>query len=157
MSPARSSQHPSAADAHLRTLTRDFGSRLLDAARGSAGPRALPKTSMPPEGSSSGTLYTAAYSGRPVVGIPMQPEQQYNIDILVRHGSAIRLSRRHFREEALLGAIETILGDYERYRARAEALARRLPVIDGAQRGAERIKAIAIEHLGDEKTHLRVG
>jgi UDP:flavonoid glycosyltransferase YjiC (YdhE family) len=46
-----------------------------------------------------GTFYTAAYSGRPVVGIPMQPEQQYNIDILVRSGSAIRLSKRHFREE----------------------------------------------------------
>jgi UDP-N-acetylglucosamine:LPS N-acetylglucosamine transferase len=82
----------------------------------------------------------------------MQPEQQYNIDILVRHGSAIRLSKRHFREEALLGAIETILADYERYRASAEALARRLPVIDGARRGAERIKAIAIECLGDEKS-----
>jgi UDP:flavonoid glycosyltransferase YjiC (YdhE family) len=94
-----------------------------------------------------GTFYTAAYSGRPVVGIPMQPEQQYNIDILVRNGSAIRLSKRHFREEDLLAAIETILGDYGRYRASAEALAQRLPRVDGAQRGAERIRAIAIECL----------
>jgi UDP:flavonoid glycosyltransferase YjiC (YdhE family) len=92
-----------------------------------------------------GTFYTAAYSGRPVVGIPMQFEQQYNIDILVRHGSAIRLSKRNFREADLLVAIETILGDYRRYRANAEALAQRLPAVDGAQRGAERIKAIAIE------------
>jgi UDP:flavonoid glycosyltransferase YjiC (YdhE family) len=98
-----------------------------------------------------GTSYTAAYSGRPVIGIPMQPEQQYNIDILVRSGSAIRLSRRHFREEALVRAIDTILADYDRYRTRAEALAKRLPVIDGALRGAERIKAIAIEHLGDAR------
>ncbi len=103
-----------------------------------------------------GTFYTAAYSGRPVIGIPMQPEQQYNIDILVRHGSAIRLSKRHFREEALLGAVETILGEYERYRSRAEALARRLPVVDGAQRGAERIKAIAIECVGGSKSDLPV-
>jgi UDP:flavonoid glycosyltransferase YjiC (YdhE family) len=93
-----------------------------------------------------GTFYTAAYSGRPVVGIPMQPEQQYNIDILVRNGSAIRLSKRHFREEELLAAIERILASYDAYRDRAEALARRLPMIDGAQRGAERIKAIAIEN-----------
>jgi UDP:flavonoid glycosyltransferase YjiC (YdhE family) len=98
-----------------------------------------------------GTFYTAAYSGKPVVGIPMQPEQQYNIDILVRHGSAIRLSKRHFREEALLGVIETILADYDSYRARAEALARRLPVVDGARRGAERIRTIAIGCLGDGK------
>ena len=92
-----------------------------------------------------GTFYTAAYSGRPVVGIPMQPEQQYNIDILVRAGSAIRLSRRHFRAEALLGAVEVVLRDYDRYRANAERLARRLPVVDGALRGAARIKAILIE------------
>lgn len=102
-----------------------------------------------------GTFYTAAYSGRPVVGIPMQPEQQYNIDILVRHGSAIRVSKRHFREETLLDAIEAILRDYGRYRANAEALARRLPRIDGAQRGAERIKAIAIECLDDERRGRR--
>jgi UDP:flavonoid glycosyltransferase YjiC (YdhE family) len=103
-----------------------------------------------------GTFYTAAYSGRPVVGIPMQPEQQYNIDILVRHGSGIRLSKRNFREDALLGAIDKILGDYEKYRTRAEALARRLPMIDGAQRAAERIRAIAIECLGDKKSVPRV-
>jgi UDP:flavonoid glycosyltransferase YjiC (YdhE family) len=94
-----------------------------------------------------GTFYTAAYSGRPVVGIPMQPEQQYNIDVLVRNGSAIRLSKRHFRGEDLLESIETILEEYGAYRARAEALARRLPVVDGAQRGAERIKAIVIANI----------
>jgi UDP:flavonoid glycosyltransferase YjiC (YdhE family) len=90
-----------------------------------------------------GTFYTAAYSGRPVVGIPMQFEQQYNIDILVRSGSAIRLSKRRFREEDLLRAVDAILADYDGYRARAEALAGRLPRIDGARRGAERIRAIA--------------
>jgi UDP:flavonoid glycosyltransferase YjiC (YdhE family) len=98
-----------------------------------------------------GTFYTAAYSGRPVIGIPMQPEQQYNIDILVRSGSAIRLSKRHFGEDALLRAVEAILANYESYRARAEALAQRLPVIDGALKGAERIKAIAIEQLDDQR------
>jgi UDP:flavonoid glycosyltransferase YjiC (YdhE family) len=102
-----------------------------------------------------GTFYTAAYSGRPVVGIPMQFEQQYNIDILVRRGSAIRVSKRHFREEALLRAIEAILADYPRYRASAEALAKCLPVIDGAVRGAERIRAIAIEHSGESAPHAR--
>ena len=87
----------------------------------------------------------------------MQWEQQYNIDILVRHGSAIRLSKRHFREEVLLGAIETILAEYETYRTRAEAMARDLPRIDGAQRAAERIKAIAIACLGEEESSPRAG
>ncbi len=89
-----------------------------------------------------GTFYTAAYSGRPIVGIPMQPEQQYNIDILVRNGSAIRISKRHFCEKKLLNAIRTILTDYNTYQKRANVLANRLPVVDGAQKGAERIKSI---------------
>ena len=97
-----------------------------------------------------GTFYTAAYSGKPVVGIPMQPEQQYNIDILVRNGSAIRISKRHFCEKELLNAIGTILSDYNKYQKKANALANRLPVVDGAQKGAERIKTIVMESIKGE-------
>ncbi len=98
-----------------------------------------------------GTFYTAAYSGKPVVGIPMQPEQQYNIDILVRNGSAIRISKRHFCEKELLNAIGTILSDYNKYQKKANALANRLPVVDGAQKGAERIKTIVMESIKGEQ------
>lgn len=94
-----------------------------------------------------GTFYTAAYSGRPVIGIPMQFEQQYNIDILVRNGSGIRLSKKYFRATDLLKAIEKILIHYDEYRKNAETLANRLPVVDGAQKGAERIKAILMESI----------
>jgi UDP:flavonoid glycosyltransferase YjiC (YdhE family) len=97
-----------------------------------------------------GTFYTAAYSGKPIVGIPMQPEQQYNIDILVRNGSAIRISKRHFCEKALLNAIGTILTDYNKYQENANALADRLPVVDGAQKGAQRIKAIVVESISGD-------
>jgi UDP:flavonoid glycosyltransferase YjiC (YdhE family) len=68
-----------------------------------------------------GTFYAAAYARRPVVGVPMQVEQQFNPDILVRNRSALRVSRRRFRPRELLAAIETILGSYEAYRERAEA------------------------------------
>lgn len=94
-----------------------------------------------------GTVYTAAYSGKPIVGIPMQFEQQYNIDILVRNGSAIRISRRHFREKELFHAIESILKDYRNYQMKASELANRLPVVDGAKKGAERIKSIVMESI----------
>ena len=92
-----------------------------------------------------GTIYTAAYSGKPMVGIPMQFEQQYNIDILVRNGSAIRISKRYFREKDFLNAIETILNNYSKYQIKASELANRLPVVDGAKRGAERIKSVVRE------------
>lgn len=93
-----------------------------------------------------GTIYTAAYAGRPVIGIPMQFEQQYNIDMLVRHGTAIRLSKNRFRERDLTAAIAAILGDYENFQSRAAALAALLPAASGARRGAERIREITGEH-----------
>jgi len=94
-----------------------------------------------------GTIYTAAYSGKPMVGIPMQFEQQYNIDILVRNGSAIRISKRFFSEKELLNAIESVLNNYSKYKMKASELASRLPVVDGAQKGAERIKSIVKESI----------
>ena len=89
-----------------------------------------------------GTIYTAAYAGRPVVGIPMQFEQQYNIDMLVRLGTAIRVPKNRFREPDLIAAIDTILSEYETFRGRAAA---RLPVVDGARQGAKRIREIIEE------------
>ena len=49
------------------------------------------------------------------------------------------------RAEELLAAIARILRDYDRFRARAEALAHRIPRVDGARRGAERIREILRE------------
>lgn len=93
-----------------------------------------------------GTIYTAAYAGRPIIGIPMQFEQQYNIDMLVRHGTAIRIPKTRFRERDLSAAIAAILGDYDHFRDRAAALAARLPAVDGARRAAERIREIIEEN-----------
>ena len=93
-----------------------------------------------------GTIYTAAYSGKPVVGIPMQYEQQYNIDILVRNKCALRLSKKYFSERVLLDAIDRIFGNYDYYLNNAKRLASQLPKVDGARLGAERIKQI-IENL----------
>ncbi len=77
----------------------------------------------------------------------MQFEQQYNIDILVRNGSAIRISKRFFSEKELLNAIESVLNNYSKYKMKASELASRLPVVDGAQKGAERIKSIVKESI----------
>ena len=75
----------------------------------------------------------------------MQFEQQYNIDMLVRHGTAIRVPKNRFRERDLITAIDTILSDYESFHGRAAALAARLPAVDGARQGARRIREIIEE------------
>jgi len=65
-----------------------------------------------------GTVYTAAYSGKPVIGIPEFIEHQYNIDNLVRNGAAIRISKKFFQPEMLIHAIVLILSVFsERHRS----------------------------------------
>ncbi|MBS1252072.1 MAG: PGL/p-HBAD biosynthesis glycosyltransferase [Anaerolineales bacterium] len=67
-----------------------------------------------------GTVMTACLSGTPVVGVGMQPEQEANLDCLVRAGCAIRLSKRRVTAEAVANAIDDLLGDAEAKRQAKE-------------------------------------
>jgi UDP:flavonoid glycosyltransferase YjiC (YdhE family) len=58
-----------------------------------------------------GTVQTACASGTPFVGIGMQPEQEWNIDCLVRQGCARRLGRHEVTRQRLITAIEELLHD----------------------------------------------
>jgi UDP:flavonoid glycosyltransferase YjiC (YdhE family) len=58
-----------------------------------------------------GTVMTAALSGKPVVGVSMMPEQQFNIDCLVRKGFAIRISKNSFTPAKICSAIDKLIND----------------------------------------------
>lgn len=58
-----------------------------------------------------GTVQTACAAGTPFVGIGLQPEQESNIDALVRQGCAIRIRKRRLTRQSLLAAIEALLHD----------------------------------------------
>jgi len=89
-----------------------------------------------------GTVYTQAYSGTPFVGIPMQSEQQDNLESLVRHGCGVWISYRHYRELDLQVAVNQIFTNYDQYEQSAVALRDRLPVPQGAKRSADLIMAL---------------
>jgi hypothetical protein len=86
-----------------------------------------------------GTVYAAAYAGKPVIGIPMQGEQHRNLEKIVGHGSGIMLSKKFFNEEKLHDAINEIFNNYEVYLANAENLANKLPSPEGDKNVARRI------------------
>lgn len=86
-----------------------------------------------------GSVYTAAYSSRPAIGIPYNGEQQYNLDNLVRHGMAIRLSKTFFQDEELINALNEIFNNYDKYLKNAQILREKLPNPEGDQNGARRI------------------
>jgi len=67
-----------------------------------------------------GTVMTACLAGTPVVGVSMQPEQEFNIDCLVRKGFAIRIRRKRFTPEILSSAIDQLLADKEAQRKAKE-------------------------------------
>lgn len=89
-----------------------------------------------------GTVYTAAYTGKPVIGIPMQIEQQCNIDNLVRHGTAIRLSKRNLSTKKLLLAVDKIFTNYDIFFNNAQILKKKLQEPKGAENAAKRLLEI---------------
>jgi UDP:flavonoid glycosyltransferase YjiC (YdhE family) len=58
-----------------------------------------------------GTVMTAAYAGKPVVGIGMQPEQVANLACLVRKGFAIRVPKIRHPSKKVQNAIRVLLKD----------------------------------------------
>jgi UDP:flavonoid glycosyltransferase YjiC (YdhE family) len=73
-----------------------------------------------------GTVYISAISGKPAIGIPMQIEQQFNIDNLVRNGTAIRVKMKYFTSKELLDSINIIFNNYEKYLLNAQKLAKNI-------------------------------
>jgi hypothetical protein len=93
-----------------------------------------------------GTVYTAAYSGKPIIGFPLNGEQQYNLDNLVRHGAAIRLSITFFKKDKLLNAIREIFNKYDLYLKNAQTLTHKLPKPEGDKKAALRINEITKQY-----------
>jgi UDP:flavonoid glycosyltransferase YjiC (YdhE family) len=83
-----------------------------------------------------GTVMTAAYAGKPIVGVGMQPEQTANLSAIEKKGFAIRIPKSKDPSARILAAIETLLHD-EKALARAEEFATLLKEWDGPNRAAQ--------------------
>lgn len=58
-----------------------------------------------------GTVQTAVTSGTPFIGIGLQPEQESNIELIVKQGSARRIRKYEFSAKVLKKEIESLLDD----------------------------------------------
>ena len=86
-----------------------------------------------------GTVYTAVYSKKPVIGIPMHMEQHLNLEKLVGHGTGIMLSKKYFSERKLMDAINEIFNNYDIYLSNAQKLAEKIPPSNGDKKIAQKI------------------
>ena len=92
-----------------------------------------------------GTVMTAAYAGKPVVGIGMQPEQDANIAGLVRKGFAIRVPKSRDPSQKVQEAIEKLINDPDA-KKRAEEFSKVMEKWDGPRLAAE----LLLEKFGNE-------
>lgn len=86
-----------------------------------------------------GTMYTAIYSGKPIIGMPFQIEQQFNIDCIVRKGAGIRISKKFFNKNELIWAIQKIVNNYDYFYTNAKNLSKNTTSTSGDKNAAERI------------------
>ena len=100
-----------------------------------------------------GTVDTAAYSGKPIIGFPMQFEQHLNLEMLVKHGTAIIASRKYFKEENLLKDISTIFDNYDKYLKNAQNLSNSLPKSQGDKNAVKTLLKI-LERDGLISLHI---
>ncbi len=83
-----------------------------------------------------GTVLTAAYAGKPVVGVGMQPEQDANIACLVRKGFAIRVPKSRNPSKKVQKAIQLLLHD-EEAKKKAEEFSKVMEKWDGPKMAAD--------------------
>ena len=86
-----------------------------------------------------GTVYSAAYAGKPIIGFPMQFEQHLNIEKMVGHGTGIMLSKKYFNRKNFHNSLREIFDNYETFFDNAQKLANRLPPPKGDKNAANRI------------------
>lgn len=94
-----------------------------------------------------GTVMTAAYAGKPVVGVGMQPEQDANIAGLVRKGFAIRVPKSKDPSAGVQQAIQKLLNDPQAGQ-KANTFAKIMEKWDGPRLAAD----LLVEKFGNKPT-----
>ena len=85
-----------------------------------------------------GTVMTAVMAGKPIVGVPMQPEQSANLAAIARHGFAIRVPKSKNPSAKVQAALAQLLGDEDAKR-KAAAYGKELRQWNGPKNAAEAI------------------
>lgn len=94
-----------------------------------------------------GSVQTAMCSGTPLVAIPLQPEQELNVALAVRHGMAMAVAPRHAGAERMTEAVRRISADAA-FRHRAQSVRDLYAGLDGASQAAGAIQ----RYLGEGRT-----
>jgi UDP:flavonoid glycosyltransferase YjiC (YdhE family) len=91
-----------------------------------------------------GSVQTAMAAGTPIVGVPLQPEQDLNVALVERLGAARLVSQRNARTPKVAEAARAVLTDPS-YRQAARRVQGLYDAVDGPANAAEAITEFAAE------------
>ena len=94
-----------------------------------------------------GSVQTAMASGVPLIGIPLHPEQELNVDLAVRQGMGLAIAPRHSGTERLTAAVRRVVHE-PAFAAQARRVQGHYVNVDGAARAADAIRAYLSELHG---------
>lgn len=80
--------------------------------------RVMPRCDLAVIAGGQGSVQTAMAFGTPFIGVPLQPEQDFNIVEMERHGAAVRISKKEAMNGRLAPLVETMISE-PRYREAA--------------------------------------
>lgn len=107
----------------------------------------MPRAALAVVTGGQGSVQTAMASGVPMVGIPLQPEQDLNVHCAERQGMALRLAPAQAGRAAMTDAVRTLLRE-TRFRAQAQRIKALFAPIDGAANAAAAIRAYLAQREG---------
>ncbi|MBF9132422.1 glycosyltransferase family 1 protein [Plantactinospora sp. S1510] len=98
----------------------------------------MPRVDLAITAGGQGSVQTAMAGGTPLLGLPLQLEQELNISLVERLGAARRIALRHAGTAKLADTARAMLAD-QRYRRAAKRIRDRYAGIDGPGNAAEAI------------------
>ncbi|HET9933514.1 MAG TPA: glycosyltransferase, partial [Polyangiaceae bacterium] len=104
--------------------------------------RVMPRVALAITAGGQGSVQTAMVSGTPLLGVPLQPEQDLNLHLIERQGAGRLLPLAEVRAERMAPIVRSMLATAS-YRVNAERLQGLLRNVDGAGRAAELMMRLA--------------
>lgn len=100
--------------------------------------RVMPRVQLAVTMGGQGSIQIAMASGTPVIGIPLHPEQELNVDLAARHGAGLALAPRHVDSPRLTDAVQRLLAE-PGFAAGAQRVRQWYAAADGAGTAARAI------------------
>ena len=90
-----------------------------------------------------GKVQNAMAAGTPIVGIPFQLEQNWNIQAVVYRGAGIKLLGREWKADAIAAAVSSVLNDPS-YKEGVQDVQAEMKKSNGSAMSAEKILDFAL-------------